>query len=118
MQCTKTERKAKAVCSVPGDPSYRSRGRRLPTASNKGLSNETPAQREERPAHNRKAQRISDEINAQLEVEKTERRKCRPDIRIFLLGKFLSSLVLSFPHFPFLKNFHTYECPSFVVPRV
>jgi hypothetical protein len=36
-----------------------------------------------------------------LEVEKTERRKRRPDIRIILLGKFLSSLlhslIYSFP---------------------
>lgn len=59
------------------------------------FSNETPAQREERLAHDREAKRISDEIDAQLEAEKTERRKRRPDIRIILLGKFSSSLVHS-----------------------
>jgi len=59
------------------------------------FSNETPAQREERLAHDREAKRISDEIDAQLEAEKTERRKRRPDIRIILLGKFLSSLAHS-----------------------
>ena len=68
--------------------------------------NETPAQREERLAHEREAKRISDEIDAQLEVEKTERRKRRPDIRIILLGKFLSSLLHSLiSPFPLLNGF-------------
>ena len=35
----------------------------------------------------REAKRINDEIDAQIEIEKSERRKRRPDIRIILLGK-------------------------------
>lgn len=51
------------------------------------FSGETPAQREERLEREREAKRINDEIDAQLEIEKTERRKRRPDIRIILLGE-------------------------------
>jgi hypothetical protein len=50
------------------------------------FSNETPAQREERLEREREAKRINDEIDTQLEIEKTEHRKRRPDIRIILLG--------------------------------
>jgi hypothetical protein len=50
------------------------------------FSSETPAQREERLEQEREAKRINDEIDTQLEIEKTERRKRRPDIRIILLG--------------------------------
>jgi hypothetical protein len=50
------------------------------------FSNETPAQREGRLEREREAKRINDEIDAQLEIEKTERRKRRPDLRIILLG--------------------------------
>jgi hypothetical protein len=75
------------------------------------FSNETPAQREERLAHEREAKRISDEIDAQLEAERTERRKRRPDIRIILLGKFSSSLLHSLiSSFPLAQNFTLYEC--------
>ena len=73
------------------------------------FSNETPAQREERLSHEREAKRISDEIDAQLEVEKTERRKRRPDIRIILLGRLLSSLL----HSRFLIS-----PPQFFVPHL
>ncbi len=59
------------------------------------FSNETPAQREDRLAHEREAKRINDEIDAQIEIDKTERRKRRPDIRIILLGK--SSVLASSP---------------------
>ncbi|KAH9990976.1 guanine nucleotide binding protein, alpha subunit [Russula compacta] len=52
-----------------------------------GLSTETPAQREERLVLEREAKRINDEIDAQIEIEKSERRKRRPDIRIILLGQ-------------------------------
>ena len=51
------------------------------------FSNETPAQREERLEHEREAKRINDEIDAQIEIEKSERRRRRPDIRIILLGE-------------------------------
>ncbi|KAH9974030.1 guanine nucleotide binding protein, alpha subunit [Lactifluus volemus] len=51
------------------------------------FSNETPAQREERLEREREAKRINDEIDTQLEIEKTEHRKRRPDIRIILLGQ-------------------------------
>ncbi|KAH9996200.1 G-alpha-domain-containing protein [Russula vinacea] len=51
------------------------------------FSNETPAQRDERLAHEREAKRINDEIDAQIEIEKSERRRRRPDIRIILLGQ-------------------------------
>jgi len=51
------------------------------------FSNETPSQRDERLQHEREAKRINDEIDAQLEIEKSERRKRRPDIRIILLGQ-------------------------------
>jgi hypothetical protein len=51
------------------------------------FSNETPAQREERLEHEREANRINDEIDAQIEIEKSERRRRRPDIRIILLGQ-------------------------------
>ena len=53
------------------------------------FSNETPAQRDERLAHEREAKRINDEIDAQIEIEKSERRRRRPDIRIILLGESL-----------------------------
>ncbi|KAI0292902.1 guanine nucleotide binding protein, alpha subunit [Russula brevipes] len=51
------------------------------------FSNETPAQREARLAEEREAKRRNDEIDAQIEVDRTERRKRRPDIRIILLGQ-------------------------------
>lgn len=54
------------------------------------FSNETPAQCEERLEHEREAKRINDEIDAQIEIEKSERRRRRPDIRIILLGQSLS----------------------------
>jgi hypothetical protein len=57
------------------------------------FSNETPSQRDQRLQHEREAKRINDEIDAQLEIEKSERRKRRPDIRIILLGAFLFCLV-------------------------
>jgi guanine nucleotide-binding protein alpha-1 subunit len=50
------------------------------------FSNETPSQRDERLQLEREAKRINDEIDAQIEIEKSERRKRRPDIRIILLG--------------------------------
>lgn len=60
------------------------------------FSNETPAQREERLEHEREAKRINDEIDAQIEIEKSERRRRRPDIRIILLGQ-SQSLCISSP---------------------
>ncbi|KAF8491877.1 G-alpha-domain-containing protein [Russula emetica] len=51
------------------------------------FSNETPSQRDERLQLEREAKRINDEIDAQIEIEKSERRKRRPDIRIILLGQ-------------------------------
>jgi guanine nucleotide-binding protein subunit alpha len=59
------------------------------------FSNETPAQREDRLEHECEAKRINDEIDAQIEIEKSERRRRRPDIRIILLGQ---SLSISFPN--------------------
>ncbi len=50
------------------------------------FSTETPEQRDRRLEHEREAKRINDEIDAQIEIEKSERRKRRPDIRIILLG--------------------------------
>lgn len=58
------------------------------------FSTETPAQREERLAHEGEAKRINDEIDAQIEIDKAERRKRRPDIKIILLGK--SPMFLTF----------------------
>jgi len=66
------------------------------------FSTETPAQREERLAHEGEAKRINDEIDAQIEIDKAERRKRRPDIKIILLGK--SPTLLTF-------FFFMYECP-------
>ena len=54
------------------------------------FSSETPAQRDQRLEHEREAKRINDEIDAQIEIEKSERRKRRPDIRIILLGQSLA----------------------------
>ncbi|KAH9039585.1 G-alpha-domain-containing protein [Lactarius pseudohatsudake] len=51
------------------------------------FSNETPTQREERLEREREAKRINDEIDAQIEIEKSERRKRQPDIRVILLGQ-------------------------------
>lgn len=51
------------------------------------FSNETPTQREERLEREREAKRINDEIDAQIEIEKSERRKRQPDVRIILLGQ-------------------------------
>ncbi len=50
------------------------------------FSNETPTQREERLEREREAKRINDEIDAQIEIEKSERRKRQADIRVILLG--------------------------------
>jgi guanine nucleotide-binding protein subunit alpha len=58
------------------------------------FSDETPTQREERLEHEREAKRINDEIDAQIEIEKSERRRRRPDIRIILLGAYLISHIL------------------------
>jgi guanine nucleotide-binding protein alpha-1 subunit len=70
------------------------------------FSNETPSQRDQRLQHEREAKRINDEIDAQLEIEKSERRKRRPDIRIILLGAFLFCLVHLPPSSSFSSNFH------------
>ncbi|KAH9055616.1 G-alpha-domain-containing protein [Lactarius vividus] len=51
------------------------------------FSNETPTQREERLEREREAKRINDEIDAQIEIEKSERRKRQPDVRVILLGQ-------------------------------
>jgi len=67
------------------------------------FSNETPSQRDERIQHEREAQRINDEIDAQIEIEKSERRKRRPDIRIILLGAFLFCLGHLPPSSSFIK---------------
>jgi hypothetical protein len=67
------------------------------------FSNETPSQRDERLQHEREAKRINDEIDAQLELEKSERRKRRPDIRIILLGVFLLCLAHLPPSSSFIK---------------
>jgi hypothetical protein len=56
------------------------------------LSSETSSQRDERLADEREAKRINDEIDAQIEIDKAERRKRRPDIKIILLGKFVRVL--------------------------
>lgn len=61
------------------------------------FSNETPSQRDERLRHEHEAKRINDEIDAQIEIEKSERRKRRPDIRIILLGVFLFYFISHFP---------------------
>ena len=71
------------------------------------FSNETPTQRDERLAHEREAKRINDEIDAQIEIEKSERRRRRPDIRIILLGESLHAFV---SHFFFIhKRFTTFH---------
>jgi hypothetical protein len=62
------------------------------------FSNETPSQRDQRLQLEREAKRINDEIDAQIEIEKSERRKRRPDIRIILLGPFFFT-----PPHPFMK---------------
>ncbi|KAI0264720.1 guanine nucleotide binding protein, alpha subunit [Gloeopeniophorella convolvens] len=51
------------------------------------ISNESPAQREERLEREREAKRINDEIDLQIELDRTERRKRRPDVKIILLGQ-------------------------------
>jgi hypothetical protein len=66
------------------------------------FSDETPSQRDERLQHEREAKRINDEIDAQIEIEKSERRKRRPDIRIILLGAFLFCLA-HLPHSPSIR---------------
>ncbi len=68
------------------------------------FSNETSAQRDQRLQHEHEAKRINDEIDAQIEIEKSERRKRRPDIRIILLGTSLLPSS-SFNNFHFLIAF-------------
>jgi guanine nucleotide-binding protein alpha-1 subunit len=68
------------------------------------FSNETPEQRDRRLEHEREAKRINDEIDAQIEIDKSERRKRRPDIRIILLGK---SLLGSFPALFYFYQYFT-----------
>jgi hypothetical protein len=74
------------------------------------FSNETPAQRDERLAHEREAKRINDEIDAQIEIEKSERRRRRPDIRIILLGESLHTLSPTF----FIHERFTTLSPLFI----
>jgi hypothetical protein len=57
------------------------------------FSNESPSQREERLEREREAKRINDEIDAQIEIEKSERHKRQPDIRAILLGPLILSLL-------------------------
>lgn len=59
---------------------------------------ETEEQRTERLEREREAKRVSDDIDCELEAEKIERRKRKPDVKILLLGEFLCSfaLVLAF----------------------
>ena len=77
------------------------------------FSNETPVQREERLEREREAKRINDEIDAQIEIEKSERRKRQPDVRAILLGPFNLSVspnrqaltsLLPFPFFFFVDQ--------------
>ena len=83
------------------------------------FSNETPAQREERLEHEREAKRINDEIDAQIEIEKSERRRRRPDIRIILLGQ---SVCFHFPPPFHLLTLHNLPPPpspfSFLGPLI
>jgi guanine nucleotide-binding protein subunit alpha len=64
------------------------------------FSNETPTQRKERLKRECEAERINDNIDAQIELEKSERRKRRPDFKILLLGESAYSLYspISFFH--------------------
>jgi hypothetical protein len=80
------------------------------------FSTETPAQREERLAHEGEAKRINDEIDAQIEIDKAERRKRRPDIKIILLGKFAHVPSLFFFFFPCMNvPFFVVLCLFFVL---
>jgi len=73
------------------------------------FSNETPTQRNERLEREREAKRINDEIDAQIETEKSERRGLRPDFKIILVGEtaFFISHLFSFLTFslPFPSSF-------------
>ncbi|EIM82077.1 G-alpha-domain-containing protein [Stereum hirsutum FP-91666 SS1] len=48
---------------------------------------ETEEQRTERLEREREAKRVSDDIDCELEAEKIERRKRKPDVKILLLGQ-------------------------------
>ena len=81
------------------------------------FSNETPSQRDQRLQLEREAKRINDEIDAQIEIEKSERRKRRPDIRIILLGLFIPPhfalyLLIKILLFPFLSQFSLFFAMS------
>jgi len=76
------------------------------------LSDESPAQRNQRLQHEREAKRINDEIDAQIEIEKSERRKRRPDIRIILLGTSLCLVHLP-PPSAIYQNFTYSSLPLF-----
>lgn len=56
---------------------------------------ETEEQRTERLEREREAKRVSDDIDSELEAEKIERRKRKPDVKILLLGEFLRCLFFS-----------------------
>lgn len=68
------------------------------------FSNETPAQREERLEREHEAKRINDEIDAQIEIEKSERRKRQPDVKVILLGPFHLSPLITSPSCFFFAN--------------
>ncbi|KAH9968215.1 guanine nucleotide binding protein, alpha subunit [Russula dissimulans] len=70
------------------------------------FSGESPQQRDERLAREHEAKRINDEIDAQIEIEKSERRKRRPDLRIILLGQAESGKST------ILRNFQLKYAPS------
>jgi len=70
------------------------------------FSNETPTQREERLQREHDAKRINDEIDAQIEIEKSERRKRQPDVKVILLGQAESGKST------ILRNFQLKYAPS------
>ena len=74
------------------------------------FSNETPTQREERLEREHEAKRINDEIDAQIEIEKSERRKRQPDVKVILLGLFHRSPLISL--YPNMFFFSSWNRPS------
>jgi hypothetical protein len=75
-------------------------------------SNETPTQRNERLEREREAKRINDEIDTQIEIEKSGRR--RQDFKILLVGESLR--VLSPTSFFIYKLFTTFPLLLYNTP--
>lgn len=68
-----------------------------PWPPRQSLDEETEQDRQERLERERQAKKVSDDIDDEIEHEKIEKKKKRPDVRILLLGELLFFFIFSPP---------------------